>query len=262
MRSGLLLLVGILFGSASTIQIDDLEDVQDHVVICKGAISIAESVSGFGSVISGAAVSIASRSTIVGDIDVVGALSIGADARVTGLTISEAAITLGAESWLIGDVYARSEITLGAHSSINGSIRQCSTLTVGDGASVSGTIEIQTNDGPTSQDTQALDAIQSAYTRLQSLGNASELNNAIHERTLLPGVYSHSGPWTLPVGQTLRFKGDHADVWILQIDGAVSIAGLVELFDGADPFNIQWSVTGTFSCTTDCYGSVFAMGAK
>jgi hypothetical protein len=96
-----LLLIGILCESALTAQIVDLTDVQDDVVICKGAISLAEFGSFLGSVVSSGAVNVASSALVVGGLDAVGAIVLGADAKVIGLAISRAAITFGANSLLV-----------------------------------------------------------------------------------------------------------------------------------------------------------------
>jgi hypothetical protein len=111
-----------------------------------------------------------------------------------------------------------------------------------------------TSNVPASEASSVLADVEGAYTALGAMTGASDLNAAIAANTgdtLPPGLYAHSGAWSLAAGTSLAFQGASTDVWVIQITGAVAINGNTVL-SGARQANIQWYVTGGFSLAIGC----------
>jgi hypothetical protein len=110
-----------------------------------------------------------------------------------------------------------------------------------------------TSNVPASEASSVLADVETAYTALGAMTGASDLNTAIATSTawLPPGLYAHSGAWSLAAGTSLTFQGASTDVWVIQITGAVAINGNTVL-SGARQANIQWYVTGGFSLAIGC----------
>ena len=91
---------------------------------------------------------------------------------------------------------------------------------------------------PSSNDENVLDNIASALDYLFSQPSGNDFAQSIINNELRPGIYRNAGLWALTSRETVNYKVTSSDTWIIQVEGAISVAGDILLIGGALPYNI------------------------
>jgi cytoskeletal protein CcmA (bactofilin family) len=200
-----------------------------HGDVCAGgAFYIRASALMEGDVDVVAAVSIASKAVLNGDILTQAALTIGAGGNMTGTSSVGMAVTLGASAHVTGNIAAQMAVGLGAGAVVTGNVYAGGAVVLGAGANIEG-VELAAVELPASGVFEIINEVKSMYDGLRELTGGKDLNTAIANDDLVPGVYDHGSAWPLAAGRTITFVGSDTDIWIIRINGATAIAGDFEL---------------------------------
>jgi hypothetical protein len=117
-----------------------------------------------------------------------------------------------------------------------------------------------------------VELLPSFYNTLLSYTGNSHVAGFIDGEILFPGYYSIPSAASMPTGTlTLDGNGSSQSIFVIQISGAFSIAagGNILLINGADAFNVYWSIGGALSVgansniggTYICQAGAIAIGA-
>jgi hypothetical protein len=165
------------------------------------------------------------------------------------------AVSMGARSKVIGNVTTHAALAVGASGTVDGNIEALAAVTFAAEAKVTNGIS-NANYGPlSSAATEALSAltdVRMAYDAVWDKPDAQDLDAAITEDVLLPGLYEQNGAWP-PAGRksiTFDAQGDSDAVWIIRIRGPSEIDGEFLLVNGAKAANIQYVTSGAFALTS------------
>jgi hypothetical protein len=248
---------------ATSLKTVDLKSAAFYGVAAAGALSVGGFAELTGKVTTGAAWGVGAGGIMNGDVDAVGAISVGATAIVRGNAISQAALTLGAEAQFTGNASAVGAVSLGAYAVLNGTVAAGGGTSAGIGAFSKVILPPATVVVPASRSKEVLKDVKTAYDLLWALEGAEDLNTALADDILEPGLYEFGAAWPLAAGRTVTFTGNATDVWVIRIRGAAAIGGNFKLSPEARSENIQWVVLGAFSLGAgqEAYGTVITPSA-
>ncbi len=91
----------------------------------------------------------------------------------------------------------------------------------------------------------AQDQLTSTYEALAGMACGTRLSSDLGGRTLAPGVYCATASQRLTGNVTLDGTGNPNATFVIQMVGGLTMAGAVELIDGAQAKNVWWQIGGS-----------------